>query len=39
MISRRMNEMGLDENGYYTLRDILGYNCKVNFALTDRGRG
>lgn len=34
-----MNEMGLDENGYYTLRDILGYNCKVNFVLSDRGRG
>ena len=34
-----MSDMGLDENGYYTLRDILGYNGKVNFVLSDRGRG
>lgn len=32
--------MALDEDtGYYTLRDILGYNCKVNVVLSDRGRG
>lgn len=31
--------MGLDENGYYSLRQILGYNCKYNIVLSDRGRG
>ena len=31
--------MGVDKEGYYTLRDILGYNCKVNIVLSDRGRG
>lgn len=31
--------MGIAKNGYYTLRDILGYNCKVNVVLSDRGRG
>ena len=31
--------MGLKESGYYTLRDILGYNAKYNFVLSDRGRG
>lgn len=31
--------MGLDQDGYYTLRDILGYNCKYNMVLSDRGRG
>nr|DAK61402.1 MAG TPA: Terminase [Caudoviricetes sp.] len=31
--------MGLDENGYYSLREILGYNAKVNFVMSDRGRG
>ena len=31
--------MGLNENGYYTLRDILGYNAKYNMVLSDRGRG
>lgn len=29
----------LDEYGYYSLRDILGYNCKYNIILSDRGRG
>lgn len=31
--------MGLNKNGYYTLRDILGYNAKYNMVLSDRGRG
>lgn len=31
--------MGIMKNGYYTLRDILGYNAKYNFVLSDRGRG
>lgn len=31
--------MGLNEDGYYTLREILGYNCQYNFVLSDRGRG
>ena len=31
--------MGLDEKGYYSLREILGYNCKWNIVLSDRGRG
>lgn len=31
--------MGLDGNGYYTLRQILGYNCRYNIVLSDRGRG
>ena len=31
--------MGLNENGYYTLRDLLGYNAKYNMVLSDRGRG
>lgn len=31
--------VGLDENGYYNLRDILGYNAKVNIVMSDRGRG
>lgn len=31
--------MGLDKNGYYSLREILGYNCKYNLVLSDRGRG
>lgn len=31
--------MGLDDNGYYSLREILGYNCKYNIVLSDRGRG
>ena len=29
----------IDENGYYSLRAILGYNCKYNIVLSDRGRG
>lgn len=31
--------MGLDHNGYFSLREILGYNAKWNFVLSDRGRG
>lgn len=32
--------MGIDRNtGYYSLREILGYNAKWNFVLSDRGRG
>lgn len=31
--------MGLDDEGYYTLREILGYNAKINIVLSDRGRG
>ena len=32
--------MGIDkETGYYSLREILGYNAKWNFVLSDRGRG
>lgn len=31
--------MGLNKQGYYTLRDILGYNAKYNVVLSDRGRG
>lgn len=31
--------MGLNKNGYYSLREILGYNCKYNIVLSDRGRG
>ena len=31
--------MGLDKDGYYSLREILGYNCKYNIVLSDRGRG
>lgn len=31
--------MGIGPDGYYTLRDILGYNAKYNFVLSDRGRG
>ena len=29
----------LDENGYYSLREILGYNAKYSIVLSDRGRG
>lgn len=29
----------IDEDGYYSLRAILGYNCKYNIVLSDRGRG
>lgn len=31
--------MAIGDNGYYTLRDILGYNEKYNIVLSDRGRG
>ena len=31
--------MGVNEDGYYSLREILGYNCKYNLVLSDRGRG
>ena len=31
--------MGVDEDGYYSLRDILGYGAKYNIVLSDRGRG
>lgn len=31
--------MGIGEDGYYSLRDILGYGCKYNIVLSDRGRG
>lgn len=31
--------MGFGEDGYYSLRDILGYNCKYNFVLSERGIG
>ena len=31
--------MGIGKRGYYTLRDILGYSCKYNLVLSDRGRG
>lgn len=32
--------MGIDpETGYYSLREILGYNAKWNIVLSDRGRG
>lgn len=29
----------IDCNGYYSLRAILGYGCKYNIVLSDRGRG
>ena len=31
--------MSIKKDGYYTLRDILGYNAKFNIVLSDRGRG
>lgn len=31
--------MGLDADGYYSLREILGYGAKMNIVLSDRGRG
>lgn len=31
--------MGIMKNGYYTLRDILGYGAKYSVVLSDRGRG
>ena len=29
----------IDENGYYSYREVLGYGAKWNFVLGDRGRG
>ena len=29
----------IDRSGYYSLRAILGYGCKYNIILSDRGRG
>lgn len=31
--------MGLDKNGYWSPRELLGYNCRYNVILSDRGRG
>lgn len=31
--------MGLDRNGYYTLKDILQYKCRWNIIYGDRARG
>lgn len=31
--------MTVGKDGYYTLRGILGYNCKYNFVLSERGIG
>lgn len=31
--------MGYGPDGYYTLRDILGYNAKYNIVLSERGPG
>lgn len=31
--------MGVNKDGYYSLREILGHNCKYNIVLSDRGRG
>lgn len=31
--------MGIGDDGYWSIRDILGYNCTYNFVLSDRGRG
>lgn len=31
--------MGLNTLGYFSLREILGYNAKYNIVLSDRGRG
>lgn len=31
--------MGFGADGYYTLRDILGYNCKYNIVMSERGIG
>lgn len=31
--------MTIDQNGYYSYNEILGYNCTWNFILGDRGRG
>ena len=29
----------MNDEGYYRLREILGYNCRWNLVLSDRGRG
>lgn len=31
--------MGIGPDGYYSLREILGYNAQYNIVLSDRGRG
>lgn len=31
--------MGIGKDGYWNIRDILGYNAKYNIVLSDRGRG
>lgn len=31
--------MGLDSQGYFSLKEILGYNAQYNIVLSDRGRG
>jgi len=31
--------MGIAKSGYYSLREILGYQAKYNVVLSDRGRG
>ena len=31
--------MGIGSDGYWSPREILGYNCKYNIVLSDRGRG
>ena len=31
--------VGMTKEGYYSLREILGYNAKYNIVLSDRGRG
>lgn len=31
--------MGLDKDGYYSLREILGYNAEFSIVLSERGRG
>lgn len=31
--------MGMGKDGYYSMRDILGYNATFNIVLSDRGRG
>ena len=36
---RRLGTLGLNKDGYYSLREILGHNCKYNIVLSDRGRG
>ena len=31
--------MGFDKEGYWSPREILGYNAKYNIILSERGRG